>query len=171
MPGYRAPEGTLPLLTGILQMMDYAHRDMCAIVRDLPVEALAWHPGGEMGSLSGIVRHAMYCEVYALRRAAGEEVRYEESVNRGLWEITDDAATLAACIAEGDAAMKRILPAMTVERMNAHYAAWGQTEETLAGELIAEAALHTAMHWGHMQMTRQQWTQQHPEFADTYKRW
>jgi len=171
VPRYRAPEGTLPLLTGILQMMDYTHRDMRAIVKDLPADALAWKPSPAMGSLSGIVRHAMYCEVYAMRRAAGEDVTYDEAVNRALWETSDDAAALVACIEAGDAEMKRILPAMSVERMNARYAAWGQTGETLAGELIAEAAVHTAMHWGHMQMTRQHWTQQHPEFADTYKPW
>src|SRR5258707_5618999 len=110
MPRYRAPEGTLPLLTGILQMMDHTHRDMCAIVKDLPAEALAWNPGAAMGSLAGIVRHTMYCEVYALQRAAGEDVQYDETVNRGLWEASDDAAALVACIEDGDAVMKRILP-------------------------------------------------------------
>src|SRR4051812_16877372 len=118
MPRYRAPEGTLPLLTGILHMMDFTHGNMRAIVKDLPTEALVWKPGNATGSLSGIVRHTMYCEVYAWRRAAGEDVAYDDATNRGLWEMTDDAAALVACIEAGDAEMKRILPAMTVERMN-----------------------------------------------------
>ena len=168
---YRAPDGTLPLLAGVLQAMDFAHRDMRAIVHDLPADALVWKPGSEMGSLSGLVRHAMYCEIYALRRAAGEAAEYDEATNAALWETTDDAAALGACIDAADAEMKRILPTMTVERMNARYTAWGQSAESLSGELIAEAVTHTTMHWGHMQMTRQQWTQQHSAFTDTYEPW
>ena len=35
----------------------------------------------------------------------------------------------------------------------------------------ADTLNHSAMHWGHMQMTRQLWTQQHPEFVGTYIPW
>jgi len=67
--------------------------------------------------------------------------------------------------------MKRILPEMTVERMNARFTAWGQGSMESGGGLIAEAATHTTMHWGHMQITRQLWEQAHPEFVGTYRHW
>lgn len=168
---YRVPDGTLPLLSGILEMMDFTHRNMTHIVADLPADALAWHPGPETGSLSGIVRHAMYAEVYAIRRAAGEDVIYDEATNAAIWDATDDSERLIACIGEADAVTKGILPAMTVEKMAMHYAAWNQATPTLAGALIAEAAIHTGMHWGHMQMTRQLWEQAHPDFVGAYTPW
>lgn len=168
---YQAPPGTLPLLAGVLETMDFTHRNMTRIVADLPASALVWQPGAEMGSLAGIVRHTMYCEMYAVRRAAGEDVAYDEAHNAGLWDTQADAAALIACIDEGDALIKRILPRMTVERMTARYPAWGQSASTLSGALIAEAVSHTSMHWGHMQMTRQMWEQANPEFVGSYKRW
>lgn len=170
-PRYRVPDGTLPLLSGLLEMMDFTHRNMTHIVADLPSDALAWHPGPEMGSLSGIVRHAMYCEIYAICRAAGEDIAYDEATNAALWDSNDDAPQLIACINEGDAVTKRILPAMTVEKMALRYPAWNQAAPTFAGALIAEAAIHTGMHWGHMQMTRQLWEQAHPGFIGTYTPW
>jgi hypothetical protein len=60
---------------------------------------------------------------------------------------------------------------MTVERMKARFTAWGQESTASGGELIAEAATHTTMHWGHMQLTRQLWVQAHPEFVGTYRPW
>lgn len=168
---YIVPEQTLPLLGGILNMMHLAHRDMCEIVADLPPEALGWRPGEQMGILVGIIAHTIYCEVYAYRRAAGEDVRYDEEANRGTWASTDTTEQAIARIAAGDAVMKRILPEMTVERMNARFTAWGQDATQSGGDLIAEAATHTTMHWGHMQMTRQLWKQAHPEFVGTYRPW
>ncbi len=168
---YQVPDGTLPLLSGILVAMDFAHRNMCAIVADLPPDALSWKPGNAMSSLAGIIVHTMAGEVYGYRRAAGEAVEWDDAADDKLWESNVDSARAIACITEGDAVMKRILPTMTVARMNAQLTAWGQETTQSSGELIADAATHTAMHWGHMQMTRQLWEQAHPEFVGTYTRW
>lgn len=168
---YAVPGHTLPLLGGILSMMHFAHRNMCAIVADLPPEALVWQPGEHMGTLAGIIEHAMYCETYAYRRAAGEDAEYNEDANRHTWASTDTPEQAIARIVAGDVVMKRILPEMTVERMNARFTAWGQGSTQSGGDLIAEAATHTTMHWGHMQMTRQLWGQAHPEFHGDYERW
>lgn len=168
---YAVPAGTLPLLGGILAMMHFAHRNMCAIVADLPSQALVWRPAERMGSLAGIIAHTMYCETYAYQRAAGEDVPYDEDTNRHTWASTDTTEQAIARIAAGDAVMKRILPVMTVERMSARFPAWGQETPQSGGDLIAEAATHTTMHWGHMQMTRQLWEQAHPEFAGSYRPW
>ena len=46
-----------------------------------------------------------------------------------------------------------------------------RTTLSSGGELIAKAATHTTMHWGHMQMTRQLWEQAHPEFVGSYAPW
>ncbi len=168
---YTVPGETLPLLSGILQWMDFTHRNMIEIIADLPDDALTWHPADAMGSLSGIICHTMYCETYAIRRAAGEDITHDEAADAALWDMRDDAEHLIACISEADAVMKRFLPVMTVEKMAMRYPAWNQATPTLAGALIAEAAIHTGMHWGHMQMTRQLWEQAHPEFVGTYTPW
>jgi hypothetical protein len=169
---YTVPEHTLPLLGGILSMMHFAHRNMCAIVADLPSEALMWQPGVQMGTLAGIIAHTMYCEAYAHRRAAGEAVAWDgEWMNARAWESTADTDQALAAIVEADAVMKRILPTMTVARMSERFSAWGNDEAESGGSLIAIAAAHTAMHWGHMQMTRQLWEQAHPEFVGTYRPW
>jgi uncharacterized damage-inducible protein DinB len=168
---YVPPEGTLPLLAGVLYALDFAHADMMAIVRDLPSEALVWQPGAAMGTLSGIVRHTLYCEEYAFRAAAGEDARYDREANAAQWEARDDAPTLVAAIAACDALAKRLLPPLTVDAMAREMEVWGGPQIETAGTLIADALAHTTMHWGHMQMTRQQWTQTHPEFTDTYEPW
>jgi len=173
---YEAPAGTLPLLAGILEMMDFAHRNMIEIIADLPDDALSWHPADAMATLSGIICHTMYCETYAIRRAAGEEVAYDgvydDAENDGAtWRNEDDRAQLIARIADGDTAMKRILPIMTVAGMEQRYSAWGANSISSGGDLIAKAAIHTGMHWGHMQMTRQLWEQAHPAFVGSYTPW
>lgn len=168
---YVVPDGTLPLLGGILNMMHFAHRNMCQIVADLPPEALVWKPGPEMSSLAGIIEHTMYCEVYGYRRAASEDVEWDSAANEALWDSTDDAAQAITCIVEGDAVMKRILPVMTIAKMGMRYVAWQPDTTQSGGDLIAEAATHTTMHWGHMQMTRQLWERAHPEFVGSYTPW
>jgi uncharacterized damage-inducible protein DinB len=173
---YAVPDGTLPLLGGILTMMDFAHRNMIQIIADLPDEALVWQPASDMGTLSGIICHTMYCEAYAIRRAAGEDVSFDAKKDdakeeNSTWRTAENREALAARIAEGDAIMKRILPVMTVAAMGEQFRAWGGNGLSSGGELIAEAATHTTMHWGHMQMTRQLWEQAHPEFVGTYTPW
>lgn len=168
---YTVPVGTLPLLGGILNMMDFAHRNMIEIIADLPDEALVWQPAKDMGTLSGIICHTMYCEVYAIRRAAGEDVSYRVEENDATWRTSENREQVLARIAEGDAIMKRILPVMTVARMDECISAWSADSTASGGDLIAEAATHTTMHWGHMQMTRQLWEQAHPEFVGSYTPW
>lgn len=173
---YTVPDGTLPLLSGILTMMDFAHRNMTQMIADLPDEALIWQPANDMGSLSGLVCHTMYCEVYAIRRAAGEDVSYcveadDADEDDSTWRTAERREQLIERIAEGDAIMKRILPVMTVAGMEKRFSAWGNDAIHSGGDLIAKAATHTTMHWGHMQMTRQLWEQAHPEFVGTYSRW
>ncbi|MCA1667414.1 MAG: DinB family protein [Thermomicrobia bacterium] len=173
---YTAPRGTLPLLSGILHWMDFAHRDMIAIIADLPDDALRWHPADAMSTLSGMICHTMYCETYAIRRAAGEDVAYdgvydEAEEDGSTWRTEEDRAQLIARIAQGDAVMKRLLPIMTVAGMEERYPAWGANAIVSGGELIAKVAIHTGLHWGHMQMTRQLWEQGHPEFVGSYTPW
>ena len=127
---YTVPDGTLPLLGGILTMMDFAHRNMTQIIADLPGEALVWQPATDMGTLSGIICHTMYCEVYAIRLAAGEDVSYdlkfdESEEEHSTWRTAEDRDALMARIAAGDAIMKRILPIMTVAGMGERFPAWG----------------------------------------------
>jgi len=168
---YTVPDGTLPLLGGVLSMMHFAHRNMCQLIRDLPAEALVWSPSPSMGTLAGILEHAMYCEAYAYRLVAGEAVAWNADANVRTWESTADTDRALAAIVEADAVMKRILPTMTVARMGERFPAWGNDDPESGGALIAEAAAHTAMHWGHMQMTRQLWEQAHPEFVGIYRPW
>ena len=173
---YTVPLGTLPLLSGILNMMDFAHRNMIQIIADLPDEALIWQPANDMGALSGIICHTMYCEMYAIRRAAGEDVSYsveedDAEEDNPTWRTAERREQLIARIADGDAAMKRILPIMTVAGMEERFHAWGGDSIHSGGDLIAKAATHTTMHWGHMQMTRQLWEQAHPEFVGSYTPW
>ncbi len=168
---YRVPDGTLPLLSGILEMMDFAHRNMTQIIADLPNDALSWQPANKMGSLSGIICHTIYCEMFAIRRAAGEDVSYRADENDATWRTSENREQLLTRIAEGDAIMKRILPMMTVAGMEERRPSWSADSIASGGELIAEAAIHTGMHWGHMQMTRQLWEQAHPEFVGSYTPW
>jgi hypothetical protein len=173
---YTVPVGTLPLLSGILNMMDFAHRNMIQIIADLPDEALVWQPAPDMGTLSGIICHAMYMEVVAIRIAAGEEVSYDLEFDNSeedgsTWRTAEGREALMARIAEGDAIMKRILPTMTVAGMEKRFHAFSEDSTPSGGYLIAIAATHTTMHWGHMQMTRQLWEQAHPEFRGSYTRW
>lgn len=168
---YTVPEGTLPLLGGILSMMDFVHRDMIAIIADLPNDALVWQPANGMGRLSGIICHTTHGESRSIRRAAGEEVVYIAEDDDPMWQIEEDRAQLIARIADSDAVMKRILPIMTVAGMAERYPARGADSIASGGELIAKAAIHTSMHWGHMQMTRQLWEQAHPEFVGSYTPW
>jgi len=168
---YTPPEGTLPLLAGILAAMHHTHRDMLALVADLPPDALTWKPGAAMGSLVGIARHTLYCERYVFVAASGADFQYDEATNAEQWDATDDANALARHIVGVDEEMKAALPSLTVPDLGARLVVWGGPGESSVGELIADVANHSAMHWGHMQMTRQLWEAAHPEFTSAYTRW
>ncbi len=168
---YTAPEGTLPLVAGVLSQLHFVHRDMVGLVRELPPEALAWSPGPEMSTLAGLVRHTIYCEKYCMLAAGGLDYNFDAETDRQMLAATDDAPALVADIVEADMVAKRALPVLTVEDLGKTLKVWGGESTESAGGLIADALNHTAMHWGHMQMTRQLWQQRHPAFTDGYTRW
>ena len=146
-------------LTDYLERLQCLHEDMKAAIKDLPLAALDWVPGTGMNSLCVLIVHATGAERYWIgdvacqdlsdrnRRAefeaqglAGDQLA--ERLDRGLIYVTNAAESLRLT----DLKEIRISP-----RDNRKYT---------VGWALAHALEHTALHLGHVQVTRQLWERQ-----------
>ncbi len=164
---YIVPENVHPLIAGVLTVMHERHGDMLDLIDGLPPDALQWTPGLRMSSLAGLTRHIMDVWVSTVRVAAGDLPGWHGE-NGAFLDATDNTLTLIACISEGDAYCKHVLPTLPAARLFAHWP--GDAARTIGMSLIEEGD-HSAMHYGHMQITRHLYEQAHPEFASRYVHW
>lgn len=163
---YEPPTGISPLILGILTTTHERHLDMLALVRDLPANALAWRPGQEMSSLSGLVRHMMDDETEFIHSIVGMESGWP-GTNGEFMDATDEADILMACIVEGDTLFKKVYITLTDDHLLRPHPKSGG----LIGRELIEVTDHAAMHYGQMQLTRHLWAVAHPEFSSAYEHW
>ena len=163
---YEPPAGLAPLLRGLLTTTHERHADMANLITGLPQEALDWHPVALSASLTGLVLHIADVECFIARVAGGSDEHWTgENGSR-----MDDGATaseLYAAVLEADAQLKAVLGAIQPPRL----AQTQPGDKRSIGEMLVEDLDHSAMHYGHMQLTRHLWEAAHPVAGATYTHW
>jgi hypothetical protein len=163
---YRAPRDLPPVLRGLLTTTHERHIDMANLVAGMPDEGINWRPLADSASLAGLVLHIVDVEDYLASLAAGP-AREWTGGNGSRMDESASAEQLIAEIERVDATLKSALASVTPEGL----AAPQPGDERTVGEALVEDLDHSAMHYGHMQLTRHAWEAAHPEAAPTYVHW
>lgn len=146
------------LFQDLLQRFETIHRAIESAVADLPAEALDWKPGSDMNSIAVILAHTAGAWRYWVGDVAGDlpsgRVRSEEFETFNV-----DAAEMLERLNGALATTRQVLGQLESSRLGERRTAGMFNEERTIGWALFHALEHTALHAGHIQMTRQLWDQ------------
>lgn len=135
---------------------DEIHAELIHAIDGLPAEALDWLPGEEMNSLSVLVVHLVGSEKYWIGAVAlGEptdRVREEEFKVQGL-----GLEELKRRILDANAYIRQALARFSLADLDAPRKSPRNEKVFSAGWCLLHALEHSALHLGHIQITRQLW--------------
>jgi uncharacterized damage-inducible protein DinB len=134
------------------------HTDLMKAVDGLPGAALDWTPGAETNSINVLIVHLTASEKYWIGAVAlGEptdRVRDEEFQARGL-----TAAELNQRLTAADEYVRQALPRFTLADLETVRKSPRNEKAFSVGWCLLHALEHSALHLGHIQLTRQLWEQ------------
>jgi uncharacterized damage-inducible protein DinB len=147
-----------PFAADFLNILEAQHTEMERAIDGLPLAALDWSPGPDMNSIAVLVIHTMGAERYFLgdviAREPSNRDRAAEFQTSGL-----DAGALKERLQTTIAYTRRVLEGLTLEDLETtRILPRDGSEHTVASCLLTVVA-HTALHVGHIQLTRQLWEQ------------
>jgi uncharacterized damage-inducible protein DinB len=149
----------LSTLEGYWECLLDLHTGIERTIESLPQEALDWVPGPDMNSLGVLAVHVAGAERYWIGDVIGSDPsrrnRSVEFLIRGL-----DATALKARLTETLAHSQAVLERLTVADLEATRVSPRDGRVFAAAWCLAHALEHTALHLGHMQLTRQLWDMQ-----------
>jgi hypothetical protein len=135
------------------------HGGMEHVLQGLPQEALDWVPGDDTNSLAVLAAHVAGSGRYWVGDVvAGEPSGRDRDAEfrvRGL-----GAAQHVERLRDSLRFSHGVLERLSLEDLSALRTLPGNPREFTVGWALAHALEHTALHLGHMQLTRQMWEQQ-----------
>lgn len=147
-----------PIFDDLVDRLEAMHRAIEKALDGLPDEALDWTPGPEMNSLAVLLAHTLGAERYWIGDVAGLEPssrdRSAEFVTRGR-SVASFVAQSQDVLSHSRAVLSRLSLATLAEGRTAPL--FGQQVST--GWAVFHALEHTALHAGHIEITRQLWDQ------------
>lgn len=144
------------LFRDLQERFETLYRAIEAAVADLPAEALDWKPAADMNSIAVIMAHTAGAWRYWVGDVAGElpsgRVRATEFETRDV-----DAGELLGRLRDALDVTREVLAGMEIAGLAEMRMAGQFNEERTAGWALLHALEHTALHAGHIQLTRQLW--------------
>jgi uncharacterized damage-inducible protein DinB len=147
-----------PFAADFLSSLESQHAEIERAIDGLPPAALDWSPGPDMNTIVVLVVHLAGAERYFL----GDVIAGEPSNRDRLAEFQTrelDADTLKARLQTATDYARRILDGLTLEDLEAMRTVPRDGSQRSVGSCLLTVATHTAMHAGHIQLTRQLWEQ------------
>jgi uncharacterized damage-inducible protein DinB len=149
-----------PFFEDYLNNLQELHNDIQSTIEEFPRTALDWTPpGSSLNSLSVLIVHLTGAESYWLgdvvaRESFGRdrEAEFQER-EMGLDALTDrltDSLVYA----------RRVLEKLTLQDLETSRISPRNGRQVTVAWALAHALKHTALHVGHIQITRQLWEQQ-----------
>lgn len=142
-----------------LDRLEVIHERIKGVLDGLSGEALDWEPGAETNSIAVLAAHIAGAEQYWIGDVVGQEPsgrnRPSEFETAGI-----DAATLSAELDKSLAQARTVLASLSqadlseLRQSSSHYRSF-----SVAWSLL-HVLEHTAVHSGHLELTRQLWEEQ-----------
>ena len=153
-----------PLFQDYLQRLIDVHQDILTAIEGLSLEALDWIPvkssnqeaTGDMNSINVLVTHLCGAERYWIGDVACDDrsmrVRSEEFEVHGM-----NAILLAEKINQATDFARRALEKINADDLSIEKTQMRDGRPITVGWALLHALEHTAIHLGHIQITRQLW--------------
>jgi uncharacterized damage-inducible protein DinB len=134
------------------------HKDLLKAVDGLPDEALDWVPGTDANSINVLVVHLTAAERYWIGAAAmgepSDRIRDEEFQAHGL-----TVEELKQRLNAADVYARQALPRFMLADLETVRKSLRSDKTFTVGWCLLHALEHSALHLGHIQLTRQLWEQ------------
>lgn len=148
-----------PFARDLLAELDALHAEIAHAIEGLPQTALDWSPGPEINSLGVLATHIAGAERYWLGDViAGEPSNRDRPAEFQTSDI--DAATLIARLADSLAYARAVLGRLSLADLEATRISPRDGRTFSVAWCLAHVLQHTAIHAGHIQITRQWWDHQ-----------
>jgi hypothetical protein len=152
-----------PFFADYLERLITLHQDCLKSIEGLSTEALDWipvqNPSVEMNAINVLVTHIVGAERYWIGDVAcgdsSNRVRDEEFQVVGL-----DSAALTAKINAATSYAQSALEKLSLEDLSKESQSPRDSRTFTVGWALLHALEHTAIHLGHIQLTRQLWAEQ-----------
>ena len=133
------------------------HAEAAKAIENLPIDALDWMAGPEMNSINVLVIHLVGAERYWIGVALNEPpVRDRESEFRTMALSTEE---LTERLVSADDYARQALVRFSLLDLETVRQSPRNAKTFTVGWCLAHALEHTALHTGHIQLTRQLWEQ------------
>jgi len=142
------------------------HKEIEAAIQGLPDSALDWLPGEGMNSIAVLVVHLTGAERYWVGDVASGETsgrdREAEFRTKGL-----SLGALRSRLDETTEYVRRVLSQLSPEDLEQSCVVPHLGKKVARSFALNHAMVHTAMHLGHIQLTRQLWERRTNDVGDT----
>ena len=142
----------------LLDRFELLHVEMTRAIEGLPQGALDWAPGPDINSICVLAVHTAASQRYWVGDVVGQDSsgrnREAEFVTQGL-----DGQELNRRLEAALEHTRGVLGRLTAQELTAVYTSPRDGRQFTAAWAIAHALEHTAIHVGHVQITRQWWEQ------------
>jgi uncharacterized damage-inducible protein DinB len=142
-----------------LNRLDELHTNIKQAIQDLPQEALDWSPGEGMNSISVLIVHLTGAERYWIGDVAlGDPSSRDRAAEFRVEGIPFDA--LQARLVDSSAYAQNALTRLTLGDLEQERVSPRDGRKFSVAWALLHALEHTALHLGHIQVSRQLWEQQ-----------
>ena len=147
-----------PFFTAYLNNLQEFHDEIRTAIKGLPQEGLDWAPGPEINPLNVLVVHLTGAEHYwigdVIAGKPSERDREAEFTVRGVAE-----QELIQRLRENEHFFQKALEPLALQDLEAMRTSPRNGRSVAVGWALCHVLKHTALHLGHMQITRQLWEQ------------
>jgi ankyrin repeat protein len=133
------------------------HAEAAKAIEGLPPEALDWAPGPEMNSINVLVVHLAGAERYWNGVAVNEPPDRDREAEFGTAGL--GAEELKTHLVSADDYCRQTLTQLSLADLEVFRLSPRNDKNFTVGWCVAHALEHTALHVGHIQVTRQLWEQ------------
>jgi uncharacterized damage-inducible protein DinB len=143
-------------MVNYLNNLEEIHAEIRNAIKGLPQEALDWNTGNDMNSMAVLVIHIIGAERYwigdVIRSDDSQRDRDAEFRVRGLTE-----ADLVQKLDQVESYVQGALENLSLRELGEKRISPRHDREVTVGWALCHALKHTALHAGHIQVTRQWW--------------
>ena len=134
------------------------HDEIRAAIKGLPQEALDWTPGAEINPVSALVVHLTGAERYWIGDViAGDPMERDREAEFKVQGIAE--RELNRRLGENEVYIQKALEPLALQELEAMRTSPRNGRSVTVGWALCHVLKHTALHLGHMQITRQLWEQ------------